>query len=160
MSVNLQKKISVSKCFGKVTAARIAKADGVLKLGQIMGQASGTKTGVTDFGEWTALTGRFRAINTETGEVSDSGVCFMPDVALDLVLGELNAGAKAVEFAFELSAVADESVAVGFTYRAAPLLQLEESDPVALIQKRINEQKALAAPKDEAAPEAETKKKK
>lgn len=154
--VNLQKKISVAKCFGKVTAARVAKAGNTLFLGRVFGSASGTKTGVTDFGEWIALTGQFRAIAKETGECFDSAVCFLPDVAQDLVIGQLNAGAKAVDFAFDISAVADESVPIGFTYRAAPVLQMEEDSPIARIEAKM---KALAAPKTEEAPKENGKKK-
>lgn len=145
--VNLQKKISVAKCFGKVTAARVTKADGTLELGRIFGQATGTKNGVTDFGEWTALTGQFRAINRETGESFDSAVCFMPDVALELVTAQLAGGAKAVDFAFDISAVADESVQIGFTYRASPVLPMAEDSAVARLESQM---KALAAPKAEA----------
>ena len=137
MKLNLQKKISVAKVCGKVTGSRVAKAGGNLKMATFAGIASDIKSGVSDFGEWEALTGQFRAINAETGEVFDSGVCFLPDVALDLVKGQLASGAKAVEFAFEISAVEDETVSVGYSYRASPLLEMAEDDPMQRLMVKV-----------------------
>lgn len=159
MKLNLQKKISVAKVCGKVTATRIAKAGGALKLATFAGIASDIKQGVSDFGEWEALTGQFRAINAETGEVFDSAVCFLPDVALNLVKAQLAGGAKAVEFAFEISAVEDESVAVGYSYRASPLLEISEDDPMQRLMAKVPTfAPALSAPAAEEKATAKGKK--
>lgn len=148
MAVNLQKKISIAKVFGKVNAAVISKhgEDGKLILVRFMGSAQGVKEGVSDFGEWRALTGQFRAIalsGDNAGEVFDSAVCFMPDVALDLVCAQLEGGAKAVDFAFDISAVMDETVAVGYSYRASPLIEAEEESPISRLEQKLS---ALALP--------------
>lgn len=148
MAVNLQKKISIAKVFGKVNAAVISKHGeaGKLNLVRFMGSAQGIKTGVSDFGEWRALTGQFRAIalsGENAGEVSDSAVCFLPDVALDLVCAQLESGAKAVDFAFDISAALDETVAVGYSYRATPLIETEEESPISRLEKKMA---ALALP--------------
>lgn len=153
MSVILQKKISVAKVFGKVNAAVISKhgTDGKINLARFMGSAQGVKTGVSDFGEWRALTGQFRAIalsGDNAGEVFDSAVCFLPDVALDLVVAQLIGGANAVDFAFDISAVLDESVAVGYSYRATPLIEAEEESPFARLEKKLAAL-ALPAPTEE-----------
>ena len=150
MAVNLQKKISVAKVFGKVNAAIISKNGdgGRLNLVRFMGSAQGVKEGVSDFGEWRALTGQFRAIalsGENSGEVSDSAVCFLPDVALDLVCAQLEGGASAVDFAFDISAVMDESVAVGYSYRATPLIAAEEESPISRLEQKLAAL-ALAAP--------------
>lgn len=156
--VNLQKKISVAKVCGKIGAARVAKAEnGTLKLMRVFGSASGIKTGVSDFGEWRALTGQFRAVNLETGETFDSGVCFLPDVALDLVAGAIESGAKGVDFAFDISAVVDESVAVGYSYRASPLIQAEEESAISRLESKMA---ALALPAPSAPAEEQKKGKK
>ena len=150
MSFNLQKKISVAKVFGKVNAATIAKAENeVLAIGRFLGSASGTKNGISDFGEWTALTGQFRAISAATGETFDSGVCFLPDVALDLVLGELNGGATAVDFAFDITAVLDKTVQIGYSYRAAPILEMNADSSIARIEAQLAKMEALPAPAQE-----------
>lgn len=147
MEAKLQKKISISKILGGKPSlkallaytAETGKAD--MPLCRIYGAASGTKTGVSDFGEWTALTGQFRGVNTATGETIDSGVCFLPDVALDLVVGVLVPGAT-VEFAFDIAIRADESSATGYIYLATPLVSEAES----AISRLENKLKALAAP--------------
>lgn len=155
MSVNLQKKLSVAKVFGKVNAAVVAKAEnGLLKIMRVFGSASGTKIGVSDFGEWTALTGQFRATNLETGDVSDSAVLFLPDVALNLITAQLDAGAQSVDFAFDIHAVLDDSVAVGYSYRALPLLEMDAESPVARLEKKMA---ALALPAPAAKPEGKGK---
>ena len=147
MSVNLQKKISVAKVFGKINAVIVAKAEnGILEIGRFFGSASGVKTGVSDFGEWTALTGQFRAINKQTGEVFDSGVCFLPDVALDLIVGQLNGGAQAVDFAFDINAVLDETVQVGYSYRAIPILETSAESPISRLEAQMAKMAALPAP--------------
>ena len=153
MSVNLQKKISVAKVFGNVNAAVISKhgTDGKINLARFMGSAQGIKTGVSDFGEWRALTGQFRAIalaGDNAGEVFDSTVCFLPDVALDLVASQIEGGANAVDFAFDISAVLDESVGVGYSYRATPLIEAAEESPIARLEKKLAE-RALPAPVSE-----------
>lgn len=152
---NLQKKISVTRLSGKTTIARIVAANGVLNCGQFIGRASGIKQGETDFGVWNALTGNFRGISPD-GEVMDSGVCFLPDVAFDMIKGQLDGGAIAVDFAFAITAALDDTSPVGFSYRATPLMDSEETDPVLMLQQKLAAKLALAAPTKaatEAAPE-------
>lgn len=156
MTVNLQKKLSVAKVFGKINAAIISKQGdgGKLTIMRVFGSANGIKTGISDFGEWRALTGQFRATNIQTGEVFDSAVCFIPDVALDLVCAQLEGGAKAVDFAFDISAVLDETVAVGYSYQASPLIQAEEESPISRLESKIA---ALALPAPAPAPDEKKK---
>jgi hypothetical protein len=156
MTVNLQKKLSVAKVFGKINAAIISKQGdgGKLAIMRVFGSANGIKTGISDFGEWRALTGQFRATNIQTGEVFDSAVCFIPDVALDLVCAQLEGGAKAVDFAFDISAVLDETVAVGYSYQASPLIQAEEESPISRLESKIA---ALALPAPAPAPDEKKK---
>lgn len=143
--VKLQKKISVAKVFGKINAAIIAKTGGdTIHVMRVLGSASGIKTGTSDYGDWKALTGQFRATNPETGEQIDAASCFMPDVALDMVAAALDSGATAIDFAFDVFAVLDESSSVGYTYRATPLLQAAEDSPIARIEAKM--QALLPAP--------------
>ena len=144
--MELQKKISIAKFAGKMTAARVVKAGGRLRVGVFMGVARGTKRGTSDFGDWTALIGDFRAINTDTGEEQASQTLFLPAVAQDGIVATLESGAQAVEFAFHIIAVEDDASQVGFSYRAEPMLQAAESDPVARIKAQIAA--LLPAPKE------------
>jgi hypothetical protein len=145
--MELQKKVSVARVTGwKMSSALIHKkgVDGRLYVGTYMGSASGTKKGTTDFGDWEALIGIFRAISP-SGDVFESGTCFLPDVALGMITGQLNAGAVGVDFAFRLYAVLDENSPVGFSYRAEPLLNTVDN-PLDRIAK------LLTAPKTDDAP--------
>lgn len=153
--INLQKKISVAKVIGgKPKIASIVKffeenkTAAVMPLCRMYGTASGSKVGVSDFGEWTALTGQFRGLNLSTGETFDSGICFLPDVANDMVLGALNSGATAVDFAFDVGVVLDEDSATGYVYRASPVLQ-EEANPISRLEEKMAALAALPAPTEE-----------
>lgn len=148
-NINLQKKLSVAKVFGKVNAAVIAKAaDGVLNIMRVMGSAIGIKDGVSDYGEWTSLVGQFRAVNLQTGETYDSANLFLPDVAGELIIAQLKGGATAVDFAFDISAVLDETSQIGYTYRATPLVAAEEESPITRLEKKLAHL-ALPAPAEE-----------
>lgn len=145
--INLIKKISIAKVIGgKPKIASIVKffdenkTASSMVLARFYGSAVGTKTGVSDFGEWTCLTGQFRAINKTTGESFDSGICFLPDVALDLVVGALGQGS--VDFAFDIGVVLDDDSATGYVYTAIPLMQ-EESNPISRLEEKLA---ALALP--------------
>ncbi len=143
--IKLQKKVSIAKVFGKVNSATIAKTGGnEIHVLRILGSANGIKTGVSDYGDWKALSGQFRATNPETGEQFDAATAFLPDVALDMIAASLEGGATAVDFAFDIFAVLDESSSVGYTYRATPLLQAAEDSPINRIAAKL--QALLPAP--------------
>lgn len=145
--MELQKKVSVARVTGwKMSAAMVQKkgVDGRLYVGTYMGSASGIKKGTTDFGDWEALTGIFRAISP-SGEVFEASTCFLPDVALGMITGQLHAGAVGVDFAFRLHAVLDDGSPVGFSYRAEPLINTVDN-PLDRIAK------LLTAPKMDDAP--------
>ena len=147
----LQKKISIAKIYGKVNAAVISNKSagtGEIHVMRVLGSATGIKEGVSDYGDWKALTGQFRGIHPETGEITDAATCFMPDLCLDMVAAEISRGAVAVDFAFDVFATLDETAPVGFTYRAVPLLQASGESPITRIANKL--QALLPAPaKDE-----------
>lgn len=147
--VKLQKKISIAKVFGKISGALIAKTGGdTIHVMRVLGSATGIKEGTSDYGDWKALFGQFRATNPETGEQTDAATCFMPDVALDMVAAALAQGATAVDFAFDVFAVLDDTAQCGYTYRVTPLLQAAEDSPINRIEAKMAAL-ALPAPKDE-----------
>jgi len=145
-------KISVRHVFGSkgnILSTVLGDKNISHKLMQVVGIASDIKTGEGDNGPWTGLKGQFKATNLVTGEVFQSGQCFLPSMANDMVEGALKGGASAVEFGFDISAMFDESSSTSYVYQVEPLFETAENDPVALLTARLEaEQKKLEAPKE------------
>ena len=76
------KKISVKTVCGSISKALIAqlKDNGGKSVAvmRVLGVATGSKTGQTAFGAWTALTGSFEGTNLETGEIYKAQNLLMP----------------------------------------------------------------------------------
>jgi hypothetical protein len=151
-------RISAKKVYGKVLPKRYTEGDNEgeiipnqpnIPIMDVIGIAYDTKQGTSDFGAWTALTGRFKATNLKTGQVFASGQCFLPDIGLDMIAPMLRGdNAEAVEFAFRISAKADSTVAVGYTYEIETLMGAAENDPLVMLEQKMAG-KLLAAPKPE-----------
>lgn len=138
---NIISKISVAKVHGKIDRANLPKGPIV----RVLGIATGTKTGPDKNrpGEvWTGLTGDFVAINTESGEEFRAGVCFLPTVGQNLVLGTLGGNPDGVEFALDIS-VKKADNAVGYEYVVAPVVKPKESDAMAALIAKAAEAKPL-----------------
>jgi len=153
--------MSRAKLIGKISVRHVVGTKGGIltavmsdkevshKLMRVVGIASDIKSGEGDNGPWTGLKGQFKATNLVTGEMFQSGQCFLPSVASDMVEGALKAGATAVEFGFDISAQFDEQSATSYVYHAEPLFEAAENDPVALLTARLDaQQKKLDAPKE------------
>jgi len=139
--VNFQKKLSTKKIVGKVLVRELEEGDNDLY--EIVGIASGIKTGSTDYGEYAGLTGNFAARNIKTGESFRSGVAFLPDVANDPIIGQLQAGASAVEFGWIIGVKTDDESTVGYVYYARPLIEADENDPLELLAAKMGTTPAL-----------------
>lgn len=146
----LTKKISTAKIYGKINVRKLPEDGSVLNLYTVIGVAIGTKSGTSDFGDWTSLTGQFEATNMETGERLSSANCFLPDVAQGLVEAQLaQEGTQQVQFAFVIGAKADEGSPVGYSYTAQPVLAPDAKDPLAELRGSVTAL-ALEAPKAKA----------
>ena len=140
----LTKKISTAKIYGKVNVRKLPEDGTVLNLYSIIGVAIGTKTGTSDYGDWTSLVGQFEATNLETGERMASANAFLPDVAQGLIEAQLtNPDTKQVQFAFVIGARVDEGSPVGYSYTAQPVLAPDAKDPLEDLRSSVL---ALAAP--------------
>lgn len=131
----LLSKISVKSTCGDMKAAAQDK-----KFGQkltIVGIASKVETGTTQYGEYQALKGTFKATRIEDGKVFNSGKCFLPDIALNLVAPAVEQNPNGVQFAFTLG-IKEATNNVGYEYTVEPLLAAEENNPIALIEAKIN----------------------
>lgn len=144
MSANIVKKISIKTLLGGKPSARMVPDGQTEKvLARIWGIASGLKSGVSDYGDWTALTGDFKASNLKDGgEVVRSGVAFVPDVLLQMIQPRVEQG-QTVEFAFDVLIKPDESSATGYVYNVRPVIDMPLGDVMERLEAQIA---ALALP--------------
>lgn len=147
------KKLSVATVCGRVKVAEGEKKS----LMRVVGVCIGTKTGTSQYGDWTALEGSFKATNIETGEVVHSGICLLPDVALTQILVARNAANNnPVEFAVDIIVTGDTDPkpgSIGYSYSANWLIESGGDDPLKAIEARLL---ALPAPVALPAPTAPT----
>ena len=142
---NLIRKITAKSVCGKMEAPKKAT-----RLFSVFGIATKTKTGSTDYGSWTALVGRFEAINIETGEVFEAPQCFLPEPlntmiaeALDEVDDEGERVNKSLGFSVEIG-IKPSDVPIGYEYTTKENVKADIDDPLA--QLRETTQKTLPAP--------------
>lgn len=129
------KKLSVATVYGRIDVKKVLTSDKPISVMRVAGQAVGTKQGDSQYGEWTALVGRFVAVNPETGEVSEASQLFLPEVALlPIQVALAQEGAKMVDFAIELQVRPAQNTKPGgspYEYTFESLKPVEESDPMA-----------------------------
>lgn len=147
--MQLVRKISPATVFGgkeEILKLVVNDQGKTHELFQVYGIANGTRTGQNKFDDakegerdsgWTALLGQFRATNLITGEVFDSGVCFMPNYVTDAVAGKLGPDTDGVEFAFTITAKFDGKSATSYIYGAIPHIEPTEDDPLERMARAI-----------------------
>lgn len=146
MTQNIIKKISVATVHGKIDKKTLTK-EGVV-LFRAIGRATGLKSGQSQYGDWTALTGDFAAVKPD-GEVIRASQIFLPDVVLNMIAPRVEQG-DAVEFALDIVVVADEGSNTGYTYAARPVIAPDAAtDPVTRLMEKISTQEALPNPQTE-----------
>jgi len=126
MSENIIKKLSIKTLIG---AMKKPPEGETVTLCRFAGIAKATKTGESNFGPWTALVGDFAGINLETGEVTRSPVLFAPEIMMQMILPEVEAG-NTVDFVFDITATGDKTVAVGYRYGLKTVRAPSENDPL------------------------------
>ena len=147
------KKLSVATVYGKIKLADLM-AKKQFPLMKVYGSAVSVKKGLSSFGEWQALQGQFKAVNSDTGEISEAATLFLPDVALIPIQVALSApGANAVEFAIEIQVKFSEESQTKYEYSWAPLLPPSSDDPIARLEAKM--QALLPAPAPAVEPVAE-----
>ena len=146
--INFVKKLSI-KSMGAIPEKLKEMENGQrIAVAHFIGRADGVETGVTSFGEWTALTGVFKGVNLLTGEVFRASKCFMPDLAVDEIasqLATLENDGDAIEFAVEIGIMRDikldakgNETGIGYAYTMSPLIEADKaSDPLAALESRI-----------------------
>ena len=155
------KKLSVATVFGKIKISDLVEKK-TFPVMTVVGSAVAIKKGISAYGEFVSLQGRFRATNPVTGEVSEAAVLFLPDVALLPVQTQLaQPDCKGVDFAIRVGVkyvAEDEGHKAGgsvYEYWFEPLLEMGQDDPIARIEARLKGQELakLAAPASDPKPE-------
>lgn len=145
------KKLSVATVYGKIDLKKLVNAEGPLRIMRVIGNAIGHKTGTSQYGEWTALSGMFEATNMETGESHQSSQLFLPDVALTPIMVQLaQPGVRGVEFVIDITVRHNPDARPGgsaYEYGFDTVLKASESDPISRLKSMLAEQAAaLPAP--------------
>ena len=91
----------------------------------VAGIITAVSHGESQYGTWTKLLGSFKARNLETDEVFASGVCILPSIANDILVGTFQG--EPLEFAVQISSVPAETP-TGYEYRVSSLVETEESE--------------------------------
>ena len=151
------KKITVAAVYGAINKKELFDK-GELPIMRVVGIATGTDAGTSQYGDWEALKGEFKATSTD-GKEYFSGIAFLPGAGHALVAGKLGGdGMLGVEFVFDFVAVADgpndRASATGYTYSVRPVV---EQAAESRLGKLINQVKALEDKSKEPAPKAKGK---
>lgn len=102
----------------------------------------------TDKGPYYLFKGDFGGVNTITGEQYRSGQCILPEIAEAIVAGGIaDESVTSLQFAFEVGVKKDSSAIRGYSYYVVPLVENNDSDPLAALAKQVVPQ--LAAPAKE-----------
>ena len=170
------KKLSVAKVFGKIDiAALMTVVNGVatpsespMHVMRIGGLATGTKEGVSDYGNWKALQGDFVAYSAKDGAEQRAPYAFLPDVALvpiEVALAQANT--SGVRFLIDVFVKYDAESSTKYVYTFEPVVKPQGEDPVAQLlamaapftvkgkdggESRVGGMLALEAPKADAQP--------
>ena len=148
MAATIVKKLTAS--FGiptpKVLALVLAHPQKRPYAGRLVGIASGHKSGLSQFGDWTCLVGMFQHISP-TGEVTRAAQAFGPDLVIGPIVAQLANGAQSVTVAVDVFAVESEKSPTGWTYVAEQAIEETETDPLVLLMAKTTARPlALNAP--------------
>lgn len=137
---NLVRKISAKSICGKIEVPEKATA-----LFTVIGIANGLKVGMSNYGEWTALTGQFEATNIETGEVSTAPQVFLPEpwsgmIAAKVRTPDSETKTNGVRFALEIG-VEPSDVPRGYEFTGKELVKLDVADPLEALRDALPQPK-------------------
>lgn len=138
--MSILRKITVKTVCGKQAAPEDHK-----DLMTIIGIASGTRSGESNYGPWVSFTGHFEATNIETGEVFTSMQAFLPEPIQSALESRLTSGdVESVEVALKIG-IRPSDAAIGYEYVTESLVEMANHDAIAHLRGVAN--KALDAPK-------------
>lgn len=136
-----QRKLSVKVIMQPqaITKALIPEGEKEIALCRIWGRASSTKSGHSQFGDWTAFLGDFKAVNYLTGEKFASNKVLLPKLCEEQVMAKLASmgpEARGVEFAYEIGIAIDKDPRSGrgYQYVTKSLTKITGADPLATME--------------------------
>lgn len=130
---SLLKKISTQTVYGKIKNEDKVEPKSLYR---VFGLAVGTKTGNTQYGDWSCFVGEFQAVNLATGEVFNSSKCFLPEIVEAGIMTQLSQ-AESVKFAFEIGVKPNEEIVIGYEYTAKSLLQAQPNNLLAEMAQEV-----------------------
>ena len=138
------KKISVKTVCGAIKRPEVGgKPWNIMR---VLGVADALNTGTSQYGDWVALLGQFKATDIATGEIVYSGVCLLPEVAVSMIatkVKELISSGQGggVEFACEIIVTPDQDPAKptvqGYSYAVEWIGTTGRTDPLASLEMRL-----------------------
>lgn len=161
--MNYLKKLTVSAVTPIGKEIKALENGAQVALVRIFGRVEKTEQGTTQFGDYTAFIGAFKAVSLfgeTSGEEYRAPKALFPDIAASALEDAFNnAEGNAVEFAIEIGVrrvvklnAKGEETGAGYEYTMKPLIEIDEaSDPLAALEKRALA--SLPAPKVEEAEE-------
>lgn len=135
--MQLLNKITIKSVCGELEGA-VTEAKPTLDIAQIIGIVKEKEEIKGQYGSSWKLKGEFKAINLITKEPFYSANCFLPGLASDLVVNQLqDVGDNAVQFAFVIG-IKYAKNKVGYEYSVKPLIKPSENNALTLIENQIN----------------------
>lgn len=128
VDIETEKKLSAKIIVGK----RIGKIDAPKDLFTVIGIATGTKTGQSNYGEWTGLRGQFEVTRCEDGKVLQAPLMILPDAAM----AALEGSAWPSQFAFLVRVVPSMNGA-GFEYEVVQVVPPSPHDPLSDLRRSL-----------------------
>jgi hypothetical protein len=139
----ISNKLALGKLYGKEQIKKLAlegKGKSVF-LARVVGLASKIDTGESNYGEWKALLGEF-ILQDNKGEDHISGKLFLPDVAMNLVIGSMSNPEEKVEVGFDIFVCQADSP-VGYEYQAQFVVEPKTTNPVFSLLDKANKENPL-----------------
>lgn len=129
----------------------------------LLGIASGVRTGQSNYGEWLMFTGQFEAVNLDTGEVFNAPQCALPEPVQSMLKHAMTQHDSA-DFALRVGAKivdAELSAHTHYEYTVSVIKKIDEADALSALRD-MRTSFALPAPESkdgDEAPKAKGKKK-
>jgi hypothetical protein len=145
--VSVAKKITVATVYGPIDVSQLpALQTGTVdapvpnpypwkKICRISGYATGTKSGMTQYGPWTAFLGDFAGVNHDTGEITMGKACLIPGAMGDALIesfAELAKESDAPKMRFSVDVFVKRNArepGKKYDYKVAPVLEAKLSSP-------------------------------
>jgi len=110
-----------------------------LRLMQVFGFATFSKPDASEYGEFVKISGNFRAVNLDTGEITNAPQVILPNFLGQALHGALMTPDRSgpVKFAFEIGVVYDPAAATKYVYTIRDLMPPQQDDPLAAMQALI-----------------------